>query len=109
MTTPYQPGYSSARQWERDQYTNYQWGLWTALEDSYYAHVGGYAVCRMPTPGKVIDMDRFKRWQATMVKRWAYEATRDHLTRGLTAEDWPEGLWQYCYERMLEAEQLMQD
>ena len=98
------PGETSKRQW--DSYTPHQQALWEALADSYYAHAGAYAHCRMPTPGRMLDMARLEAWQANAVQRWAYEANRDPNTRGLKRDDWPEALWQYCYERMLDAELL---
>ena len=105
MTTPHFPGESTSR-----QYTNYgshQEALWQALADSYYADVGGYAHCRMPTPGRKMDMARYNRWLDTMEQRWEFESNRDKHTRGLTRQDWPEGLLQYCYERMVDAALLV--
>ena len=108
MTSPHIPGTVSSLAFHRNTYNPYQWALWVALEDSYYADVGGYAACRMPTPGRKLDMERFRNWQATMVRQFAYESSqaRGEGTKGLEIADWPENLWLYCYERMVDADHL---
>ena len=65
---------------------------------------------RMPTPGKIIEptlphqLD-FSGWKERVVARWRAEAGRDKLTRGLEADEIPDNLWYYLYERFLAAEE----
>lgn len=108
MVTPHTPGVFSGRQWDRSSYDDYQWALWTALEDAYYADVSGYGHCRMPAPGEAVDMERFSQWQHLVTVQWEFESSSrgGGTTRGLTPSDWPPDLWLYLYQWMLAAEPL---
>ena len=99
---PYFPGVKVDRQFSG--YTPWQQALWLAWDDSYYANLGGYVECRMPTPGKPVDMTAFGEWQEKVEQAWAVEATRDAWTRGLTIDELPESLWLSLYERMVAAD-----
>ena len=91
-------------------YTEYQEHLWEALDDFFFADVGGYGHTRMPTPGKTLEpkythqLD-FSGWKERVIDRWEVEARRDKATRGITEDEIPENLWYYLYERFLDAEQ----
>ena len=63
---------------------------------------------RMPTPGKYVEPTKtwnldFNNWKLLVQERWQAESGRDALTRGVTLEEFPENLWYYLYERMLDA------
>ena len=65
---------------------------------------------RMPTPGKSIEPTMphqldFSGWKERVIARWTAEANRDKLTKGVDAEEFPDNLWYYLYERFLAAEQ----
>ena len=95
-------------------YTPYQECLWKALDDFYFADVGGYGHTRMPTPGKVIEptlphqLD-LSGWKERVIERWDKESGRDRGTKGLDANEIPDNLWYYLYERFLDAEQYFGD
>ena len=104
--TKHQPGIKTHRQF--NNYNDFQEALWKAFDDFYYADVGGYGGMRMPTPGKYVEPTRswnldFNNWKLRVQERWKAEATRDAQTRGVTLEEFPENLWYYLYERMLDA------
>ena len=104
--TRHRPGDKNKR--EFSNYTSFSNALWEALDDFYYADVGGYGNMRMPTPGKYIEPTKtwnldFNNWKLRVQERWQYESGRDALTRGATQEEFPENLWYYLYERMLDA------
>jgi len=102
----HQPGIVVNRQF--NSYNDWQSALWDAFDDFYHADVGGYAMMRMPTPGKSLDpihsynLD-FNDWKLRVQERWLVEAHRDPHTRGAVQEDFPDNLWYYLYERMLDA------
>ena len=48
------------------------------------------------------DLD-FNNWKLLVQERWKAESGRDAQTRGVTLEEFPENLWYYLYERMLDA------
>ena len=104
--TKHHPGIKTHRQF--NNYNDFQEALWKAFDDFYYADVGGYGGMRMPTPGKYVEPTRswnldFNNWKLRVQERWKAEATRDAQTRGVTLEEFPENLWYYLYERMLDA------
>ena len=104
--TKHQPGIQTQRIFTK--YNDFQNALWAAFDDFYYADVGGYGNMRMPTPGKYIEPTKtwnldFNNWKLRVQERWQYESGRDALTRGATQEEFPENLWYYLYERMLDA------
>ena len=104
--TKHQPGIQTHRQFTN--YNAFQEALWEAFDDFYYADVGGYGSMRMPTPGKYVEPTKswnldFNNWKLRVQERWKAEATRDAQTRGVTLEEFPENLWYYLYERMLDA------
>ena len=84
--------------------------MWEALDDFYYADVGGYGNMRIPTPGKRLEPSlphqlEFSGWKERVINRWKAEASRDKLTKGLEADEIPDNLWYYLYERFLAAEE----
>jgi|TARA_Y100000310_G_scaffold88641_1_gene85694 hypothetical protein len=104
--TKHQPGIKTHRQFTN--YNAFQEELWAAFDDFYYADVGGYGDMRMPTPGKYVEPTKtwnldFNNWKLLVQERWQAESGRDALTRGVTLEEFPENLWYYLYERMLDA------
>ena len=104
--TRHRPGDKNRR--EFSNYTSFSEALWVALDDFYYADVGGYSAMRMPTPGKSLEPTHsynleFKEWQKLVIDRWKAESNRDHGTRGCTIEAFPENLWYYLYERFMDA------
>jgi len=106
--TPHKPGEFIQRRFSG--YSDYQEHLWEALDDFYFADVGGYGNTRQPTPGKVIEpkyshqLD-FSGWKELVIQRWGFESGRDKNTKGITDDEIPEHLWYYLYERFLDAEQ----
>ena len=102
----HQPGILSKPQF--NTYNEWQAALWKAFDDFYHADVGGYAMMRMPTPGKSLEpiysynLD-FHNWKLRVQERWKAEAGRDSQTRGAEESDFPENLWYYLYERFLDA------
>jgi hypothetical protein len=102
----HQPGIMANRQF--NSYNDFQAELWKAFDDFYHADVGGYAMMRMPTPGKSLDpihsynLD-FNDWKLLVQERWKVESGRDSQTRGAKEADFPETLWYYLYERVLDA------
>ena len=104
--TRHKPGDINRR--EFSNYTSFSEALWVALDDFYYADVGGYGAMRMPTPGKTLEPTHsynleFKDWQKLVIDRWEAESNRDRATRGCTIEEFPENLWYYLYERFMDA------
>ena len=104
--TKHQPGIKTQRQFTN--YNAFQEALWEAFDDFYYADVGGYGNMRMPTPGKYVEPTKtwnldFNDWKLRVQERWQAESGRDAQTRGVTLEEFPENLWYYLYERMLDA------
>lgn len=104
--TRHKPGDINRR--EFSNYTSFSEALWVALDDFYYADVGGYGAMRMPTPGKTLEPTHsynleFKAWQKLVIDRWEAESNRDRATRGCTIEEFPENLWYYLYERFMDA------
>ena len=104
--TPYFPGSEVVPQWSKEQYNPWEAALWAALDDVYHAAAFAFAETRQPSPGFVVDAERFSAWQQRVIERWEYEAHRDNATRGLTRADLPENAWLYMYERMLAADAL---
>ena len=105
--TSHKPGFDSTRSFAN--YTEYQDALWEALDDFYYADVGGYGHTRLPTPGKIIEPTlshqlEFDGWKELVIKRWDAEAKRDKQTKGIQADEISDNLWYYRYERFLDAE-----
>jgi len=97
-----------------DGYTGYQECLWQALDDFYFADVGGYGHTRMPTPGKIIGPTlshqlEFSGWKELVIERWSKESVRDRATKGLDAHEISDNLWYYLYERFLDAEPYFAD
>ena len=104
--TKHQPGIKTQRQFTN--YNAFQDALWEAFDDFYYADVGGYGNMRMPTPGKRVEPTKswnldFNDWKLRVQERWHAESGRDALTRGATQEEFPDNLWYYLYERLLDA------
>ena len=102
----HQPGIVVKRQFE--SYNDWQAALWNAFDDFYHADVGGYAMMRMPTPGKSLEPTHsynldFHDWKLRVQERWRVESGRDSQTRGAEEADFPENLWYYLYERFLDA------
>jgi hypothetical protein len=102
----HQPGIMVNRQFE--SYNDWQAALWNAFDDFYHADVGGYAMMRMPTPGKSLEPTHsynldFHDWKLRVQERWRVESGRDSQTRGAEEADFPENLWYYLYERFLDA------
>ena len=111
-SVPHKPGAEVKRSFSG--YSKYQEALWQAFDDFYFADVGGYNNTRMPTPGKIIEptlphqLD-LSGWKELVIERWEKEAVRDKATKSLDANEIPDNLWYYLYERFLDAEQYFEE
>ena len=92
------------REWGKAQYDPRQEALWQALNDVYQAHTFGFEACRQPMPGSpAMDREAFEKWKGRVIGQWAYEARRDKNSRGFEADDFPDSLWLYFYQRLMQA------
>ena len=104
------PGRKSERQF--GHYSPYQEEIWQAIDDVYHSLCYGYEDLRMGLPGEPVDAQKFAAWQSRFTKAWQNESSRSLssdrgiLTRGPSAEEMPDNLSLYAYERMMSAGRL---
>lgn len=76
------------------------------MDDAYYAQVNGYEAMRHPSVTTILDRERYEKWQQRMTAAWQRESNRLSGSVGMKATDMPQGLQQYLYQRLLDAEHL---
>ena len=103
----YPPGQTVWRQWAADNYQPHQEAMWQAMTDTYYSRLYGFETCRMPSPGQAFDTKKFAAWKTKVVLAWDNESHRDTRMRGPESHELSDTLWLYWYERMLDAQKLI--
>ena len=101
---PHFPGERTVPQFSH--YTDWQAKAWQAMDDNYYARIGGYDGCRMATPGAYFDNDEFEKWVEKMEASYEFEHKRNPGTRAMTRKDFSPTQLLAFYERLKAAGQM---
>lgn len=97
---PHQPGSLIKRYSPAEDYKPDQMARWFAVDDAYYAVVNGQEALRHASLGAVLNQKQYENWQKTMASAWEYESRRQHGSVGMKADDMPENLRLYLFERL---------
>ncbi|MAH47014.1 hypothetical protein CMI37_14400 [Candidatus Pacearchaeota archaeon] len=104
MNFPYPPGKNMVREFKSETYDAKREASWQAINAAYYAWVHGRADCLWPTPGAVIDAQAFRVWKDKFLATQKQETMSrgKGLTRPILEDDWPDNLWRWLYERLMQ-------